>query len=45
MGSGMAYHNMQALLANMHGANRAAPESELFDDWLNNVLTTRAEEC
>lgn len=41
MGSGMTYHNMQALLANMHGANRAVPESELFDDWLTNVLIAR----
>ena len=39
IGSGMSYHNMQAIMRNMHGSHRANPESEQFDAWLTEILT------
>lgn len=42
LGSGMTYHNMQTLTANMRGGGGGtAPESQRFDDWLTDVLTAR----
>jgi len=41
LGSGMSYHNMRTLMRNMHGGGPVAPDSELFDAWLTEVLTRR----
>jgi aromatic ring-opening dioxygenase catalytic subunit (LigB family) len=42
VGSGMSYHNMQTLMANMRGNARShAPDagSQRFDEWLEEVVT------
>jgi len=39
IGSGMTYHNMQAMMKNMRGFDHAIPASKLFDEWLTEVLT------
>ena len=39
IGSGMSYHNMVRLMANMRGNNAASPDSADFDDWLARILT------
>ena len=42
IGSGMSYHNMQTLMANMRGNARShAPDagSQRFDEWLEEVVT------
>jgi aromatic ring-opening dioxygenase catalytic subunit (LigB family) len=42
VGSGMSYHNMRTLMANMRGgANGRLPDSgsQRFDDWLEEILT------
>jgi aromatic ring-opening dioxygenase catalytic subunit (LigB family) len=47
VGSGMSYHNMQTLMANMRGgANDSLPDSRStrFDDWLEEVLTRATPE-
>lgn len=45
LGSGMSYHNMRTLMANMRGGSQAAPESQRFDDWLGDVLAGGAPEA
>lgn len=45
VGSGMTYHNMRTLMANLrgNGDGRAPdPASQRFDDWLEDVLTREA---
>lgn len=42
LGSGMSYHNMATLMANMRATALAAPDSLQFDDWLAAVLTGQA---
>lgn len=39
LGSGMSYHNMRTLMANIRGAGDPTPDSASFDDWLTDVLT------
>jgi len=45
LGSGMSYHNMRTLMANIRGGSGPAPESRTFDDWLGDVLTARNPEA
>ncbi|MHA1565160.1 MAG: DODA-type extradiol aromatic ring-opening family dioxygenase [Alphaproteobacteria bacterium] len=44
IGSGMSYHNMERLMANMRGSNTASPQSTQFDDWLAKTLTDQTPE-
>ncbi|HML08567.1 MAG TPA: class III extradiol ring-cleavage dioxygenase [Xanthobacteraceae bacterium] len=46
VGSGMSYHNMRTLMANMRGGGRTPDAgSQRFDDWLEEVLTTATPEA
>ncbi len=39
IGSGLSYHNMKTLMQNLRGGDVAAPESQIFDDWLTTAAT------
>jgi len=41
VGSGMSYHNMATLMANLRGSAPADPDSRQFDDWLTAIVTER----
>ena len=45
LGSGMTYHNMRTLMANMRDGGGPASDSRTFDDWLGDVLTGRDPEA